>query len=131
MDVICLDANVLFSASYSMAATIRRLWDLPQTELIAASYAREEADRNLRTEWQRVELGRLMRSVRIIDYPAFTSLPDGVELVEKDQPILMAAVHAGASHLLTGDLKHFGHLFGRRVSGVLILPPAAYLRGRP
>ena len=130
MDVICLDANVLFSASYSTGATIRQLWDLPDAELVAAGYAVEEAARNLRREPQRAELGRLMCSVRVIDYPAFTSLPGDVELVEKDQPILLAAIHARASHLLTGDFNHFGHLYGKRISGVLILPPAVYLRSR-
>ena len=130
MDLICLDANVLFSASYSTSAKVRKLWDLPDTELVAAGYALGECDRNIHDDTQRAELGRLMHSVRILDYPESASLPAGVELVEKDRPILLAAIHAGASHLLTGDSRHFGHLFSKRVSGVLILPPAEYLRGR-
>jgi hypothetical protein len=130
LDVICLDANVLFSAAYSTRTNIRQLWDLPDTELIAASHAVEEAARNLRSEPQRAELDRLMRSVRVIDYPVFAAIPDDVELVEKDRPILLAAIHSRASHLLTGDFRHFSHLYGERISGVLILPPAAYLHGR-
>jgi hypothetical protein len=35
-----------------------------------------------------------------------------------------------ATHLLTGDIKHFGSLFGVTVEGVLILPPAEYLKGK-
>lgn len=47
-----------------------------------------------------------------------------------DRPILLAAIAARATHLLTGDVKHFGRLFGRRVEGVVILTPGDYLRGR-
>lgn len=57
-------------------------------------------------------------------------LPDGVELAAKDTPILLAALAAGASHLLTGDRRHFGHLFGKSVGGVKILMPATYLKSR-
>jgi hypothetical protein len=71
-----------------------------------------------------------VRFVRIIRYPEGISLPEAVELVEKDRPILLAAIHAHASHLLTGDFAHFGHLYGSRIAGVLILPPAEYLSAR-
>ncbi len=37
----------------------------------------------------------------------------------KDQPILAAANGAGCTHLLTGDARHFGHLYGKRVQGAL------------
>jgi uncharacterized protein len=56
--------------------------------------------------------------------------PAGVNLPDKDQPILQAAIVAGATHLLTGDLKHFGQYYGRTFSGVLILPPSQYLQGQ-
>ncbi len=35
----------------------------------------------------------------------------------KDEPIFLAALLAQATHLLTGDLKHFGHYFGQTVAG--------------
>jgi AbrB family looped-hinge helix DNA binding protein len=54
--------------------------------------------------------------------------PDGIELPEKDVPILCAVIAADATHLLTGDVTHFGRCFGRTVSGVLILPPGDFLR---
>ena len=44
----------------------------------------------------------------------------GVNLPEKDQPILAAAFKARATHLLTGDRRHFGECFGKRICGVLI-----------
>jgi hypothetical protein len=51
-------------------------------------------------------------------------------LPEKDRPIFKAAVAAGATQLLTGDLRHFRSLFGERFEGVLVLPPGEYLRRR-
>ena len=44
----------------------------------------------------------------------------------KDRPILVAAIAAQATHLLTGDFKHFGPLYGKRIHGVLILSPSTY-----
>ena len=57
-------------------------------------------------------------------------LPSGILLPAKDVPILLAAIAANATHLLTGDLRHFGPYFGRRVAGVLILTLGDYLRGK-
>ena len=45
-----------------------------------------------------------------------------------DVPILLAAIAARATHLLTGDLRHFGSYLGKRVEGILVLPPGEYLR---
>ncbi len=59
------------------------------------------------------------------------SLPTGVDLPAKDRPIQLAALHARATHLLTGDVAHFGPYFGRSIEGVQILRPAEYLRSRP
>ena len=41
------------------------------------------------------------------------------------------AVASGATHLITGDQKHFGPYFGQRVLGVWVLKPGDYLRKRP
>ena len=45
-------------------------------------------------------------------------LPEGVSLPEKDVPILLAAIEARATHPLTGNLRHFGSYFGKRVEGI-------------
>ena len=39
----------------------------------------------------------------------------------KDAPILAAAAHANADILATGDLRDFGHLFGKSLRGVRIV----------
>lgn len=52
------------------------------------------------------------------------------ELPEKDLPILRAAVASSATRLVTGDRKHFGHLFGQTVAGVLLFRPVELLASR-
>jgi hypothetical protein len=114
VDVAFLDANVLFSAAYRHEIT--------------SDYAAEEARRNLEPE-AASRLEELLASVRTVPGVTYSVVPESKELPEKDRPILLAAVAAGATHLLTGDVTHFGPFFGRTVSGVKVVTPAAYLRG--
>jgi uncharacterized protein len=127
-----LDANVLFSAAYRRDAGLRRLWRLSGTRLTTAVYAVEEARRNLDQPKQRRELEELLDSVEIVPTAATTDHPlfSTVELPDKDRPILLAAIGAGATHLLTGDFRHFGPYYGKRIEGVLVLPPGEYLSSR-
>jgi uncharacterized protein len=74
-------------------------------------------------------LARLARSVQSFD-PAPRELPAGFPLPEKDAPILFAAMDARATHLITGDVRHFGPYFGKTIEGILILSPSGYLRKR-
>ena len=127
-----MDANVLFSAAYRTDAGLRRLWKLPGARLITSIYAAEEARRNLSHPGQWRDLEELLGSVEIVptaaptDHPLFSAL----ELPQKDWPILLAAISAGATHLLTGDFRHFGPYYGKRIEGVLVLPPGEYLSSR-
>ncbi len=129
MVVAFLDANVLFSAAYRSDAGLLRLWDLPGVELITSDYAVLEARRNLAATEQRERLESLISGVRLVSAIPELALPESVELPEKDQPILLAAIAAEATHLLTGDFTHFGELYGSSVGGVLVLPPSEFLRG--
>jgi uncharacterized protein len=70
---------------------------------------------------------RLAGKVRPFD-AGKNELPEGVPLPEKDVPIPLAAIEARATHLLTGDLRHFGSYFGKRVKGILVLLSGEYLR---
>jgi predicted nucleic acid-binding protein len=86
--------------------------------------------------WRWIELAavprlkRLLESVSTVDAPQGLKLPETIRLDPKDQPILLAAIHARADYLLTGDARHFGHLYGKRIGGVLVLRPAAYFERR-
>lgn len=130
MDRVFLDANVLFSAAYRPGSGLARLWALKGIELLTSAYAAEEARRNLSEGSQRARLERFLAKVGIVAKPTTGALPLGIELPVKDRPILIHAIAAGASHLLTGDKQHFGRYFGRRLGGVLIEPPSDYLAGR-
>ena len=127
--LIFLDANALFSGTYRPDAGLRRLWKLPRARLITSIYAAEEARRNLSNPGQRSDLEELLGSVEIVptaaptDHPLFSAL----ELPDKDWPILLAAISAGATHLLTGDFQHFGPYYGKRIEGVLVLLLEEYL----
>jgi len=51
-----------------------------------------------------------------------------IQLPEKDWPILAGASAARATHLITGDARDFGSFFSEVMMGILVLPPATYLR---
>ena len=129
-DRVFLDANVLFSAAWLEQAGLARLWRLPGTDLLSSRVALAEAERNLDSDARRSRLQSFAAKLTLVDAPPGAALPAGIELVAKDAPILLAAIDAGASHLLTGDRRHFGHLYGKSVSGVEILTPATYLKSR-
>ena len=127
---VFLDANVLFSSAWLEGSGLSRLWRLPGVTLITSRYAVAEAERNLDTGEQRARLHALAAKLSTVDAPQQDALPAGVELVAKDAPILLAAMEARATHLLTGDRAHFGALYGKTVGGVKILPPAEYFKLR-
>jgi predicted nucleic acid-binding protein len=126
---IFLDANVLFSAAYREDAGLK-LWTLPDTKVLTSGYGVEEARRNLQSDQARARLEALIGRVEVVAEAPNEPLPGSVELAEKDQPILKAAIASGATHLITGDLRGFGKLLGKLVRGVLIQTPAQFLRGR-
>ena len=131
MDRLFLDANVLFSAAYREGAGVTKLWRLPDMLLVTSEYAIEEARRNLPDPEQSQRLERLLAEVERAPAASLDpSARQGVELREKDWPILGGALVAGATHLITGDVRDFGRYFGERVLGVTVLPPADYLRSR-
>ena len=133
MDRVFLDANVLYSAGYKDTSALRKLWELTEVELLTSYYAVDEVHRNLATDKpaQIESLEQFIGAMTVVADPAEDfALPDGIDLVEKDRPILLAAIVARATHLLTGDKDHFGKYFGQRVAGVLILRPRDYLASR-
>ena len=127
MDRIFLDANVLFSAAYRADAGLSAFWRLRGVILCSSRYAIEEARLNLEEEGQRHRLAKLAAALEVFE-AGEEGFPAGVALPEKDRPILLAAIAAGASHLVTGDARHFGAYFGKKLAGIRVMTPAGYLR---
>jgi predicted nucleic acid-binding protein len=126
-DRVFLDANILVSAAWLPDNGLLALWALPDVTLLTSAYAIVEADRNVRTPEQRTRLHRLVQPLEIVDEPRSVQLPAQVRLPAKDVPVLMAAIEASATHLLTGDRDHFGPYFDKSIEGVRILRPGTYL----
>jgi uncharacterized protein len=122
MGRVFLDANVLFSAAYRAGSGLVALWRLNTPQLRTSAYALSEAERNLAREDQRRRLAALVRSCEIVPTPSLVRLPPQVILPDNDEPILLAAIAAEATHLLTGDKAHFGRYYGTRLAGVLRPP---------
>jgi predicted nucleic acid-binding protein len=131
VDRLFLDANVIFSAAYNPASPLLVLWELKQVLLCSSSYAVHEARKNLaflRPDRVGVLETPIAKLLLVDSLPGAPVPPEASSLPAKDVPILLAAMEAGASHLLTVDKKHFGLLYGRPVARTLVLTPGAYLR---
>jgi uncharacterized protein len=114
LDRIFLDANVLFSAAYLEHSGLARLWTLHDIVLLTSPHAIEEARRNLAIDRPAAlaRLKRLTAATSIVAVPQGLRLPENVRLDSKDQPILLGAIYGKADYLLTGDARHFEHLYG-------------------
>jgi len=124
-----LDANVLFSAAYRSSAGVARLWTVPDVRLLSSTYAAEEARRNLDVAEERARLEKLLLDVTVVSRVTLPEpLASSVDLPDKDLPILAGALAAEATHLITGDRRHFGRYFGRSLEGIVVMPPARYLQ---
>lgn len=126
-----LDANVVFSAAHNPNGNSRALFELARVgriALVVSRYAVEEATRNVALKYPdcvvtlETLLGRLDPSPEPLAGDVAVAMDLGVPA--KDAPILAAAIAVGADVLVTGDRRHFGALFGERVQGVVVLPPA-------
>ena len=102
MDRLFLDANILFSAAYSANAGLLQFWKLRSVVLCSSRYALEEAAINLAQDIQKRRLEKLAVAIEFFE-PISHALPQNLILPEKDVPILLAALSARATHLITGD----------------------------
>ena len=73
-------------------------------------------------EEQRTRLLRLSAKLQLFA-EAERQLPRGIAFPEEDAPIVLAALQAGASHPLTGDVGRFGAYFGKKIEGLLVILP--------
>jgi predicted nucleic acid-binding protein len=120
---IFLDANIIFSASQLQSPSWQLLDRLSKNAtLITHTAVWDEAQRNLLLKRPAWSAGLDYWLERVIQSQMIGPCPDA-GLPPKDAPILAAAIASKADRLLTGDLKHFGHLYGRTFQGVLIVSP--------
>jgi predicted nucleic acid-binding protein len=129
MDRLFLDADILFSIAYG-SSSLEKFWDMARQgrcELLASAYVIEEAMRNLSRKDQIFRLNELLEDMKIVT-EINPEMPCPVVLPQKDRPVLLAAIQARATHLITGDLEHLGSYRGKTVQGVLIYTPRDYFQ---
>jgi len=129
-----LDANVLFTAAHNPSEKAALIIDLGlqgNWEIVSCSYAIEEARRNISIKFPDcLERFETLISA-ILKVPSRSGLSCPVPLPEKDRPILEAATHCKATHLLTGDIKDFGPFMNHPglTGGVVIQTVSEFLDG--
>lgn len=124
---VFLDANILSLAAYREGAGPLALWNRPDVQLLSSGYAAEQASQPGHVG-SAITARRAARRRPNRGGVPLTPLPRGVRLPENDEPILRTAMATGATHLLTGDLRDFGHLLGRLVGGLRVQTPGEFLR---
>lgn len=128
-----LDANALFTtarnpegkAFFIISLGLEGLW-----EVYTSAFAAEETRRNLAFKYPSAEeiFDELLAAITIVHEQTGAPYPD--------RPIFQAAHACRASHLITGDLAHFGSFMCHKTSakgkpdktlGLIILTPARFL----
>jgi predicted nucleic acid-binding protein len=129
---VFLDANLLFTAARNpggKAAFVIELGMAGHFSLFTSDVAREEAERNLAAKYPE-SLPRLVELLKgIMPITADLSADCPETLPTKDAVIFQAALRCRATHLLTGDLRHFGPLMNRAdlAGGIMIQTVAEFL----
>ena len=120
---VFLDANILFSGSVAESRIAKLLAVIRKHgECVTNSYAVEEARKNIELKkFGSLEGLRSLLKNTIVSNKLQLDIP--VEIKSKDIPILGGAIAQKCTHLLTGDKKDFGFLFGKRVEDVLVVSP--------
>jgi predicted nucleic acid-binding protein len=124
---VYLDSNVLFSASRDQGSRFLELWRLRDIAVVTSQYVVGEVSRNIKSIGHNQRFESLLAQTEFVSDADVQLIPANVGLVEKDRPILAAAIAASVDYLITGDKSHFGHLYGTRVSGVYVISPADFL----
>lgn len=133
--LIFLDANVLFTAAHNpngKASLLFELGDQGYWRIITSSLAVEEAQRNLAIKFPAFmyRLKALVGSITVA--PSVFGAACPISLPEKDRAIFLTALKCRATHLLTGDIRHFGPFTNDppRTAGLAIMTIADFLKNR-
>lgn len=127
---VFLDANILFSACRPAGAIRQLLQQLEEQGhiLVADHYVAAEARRNLEAKEGAFAvdvLDALLARIEVAALQPSSTVPAGLDwLVEKDRPVLLAAIALKCNVLVTGDKTHFGIAYGQTHHGVAICSPA-------
>lgn len=131
---VFLDANVIFSASLSAQGVAQALLvaaQAAQAQCVCSDYAWGEALRNLAAKAPQAlpRLALIEAVVVRVPEPAAVHVEAAARagIVAKDAPVFAAALQCRADLFVTGDARHFAHLFGQRIEGVLVLSLRAAL----
>lgn len=131
MSRLFLDANVLFTAAHNPEGKASLLFDLAAMghwTMLTSMQAVEEARHNLRLKYPEClsRLEMLCKAAMIIPTAAGRSCP--LDLPPKDIPIYLSALNSRATHLITGDMRHFGPFMNdpSRTDGVIICTVASF-----
>jgi hypothetical protein len=130
---IFLDANVIFTAAHNPTGKAALLIELAAQlpwQIVTSRLAEEEARRNLENKYPQSlpRLATILAGMEII--PGGEGLNCPLDLPAKDRPIFEATLLIGATHLLTGDIGHFGpHMnMPDKTSGIIVQTVADFFR---
>lgn len=128
-----LDANILFTAAHNPDGKSELIIDLGAQghwKVLSSNYAVEEAQRNIAKKFhdRLPMLDTVLAKIEITGMNPKLSCP--LPLPAKDVPILVAAIHGKATHLLTGDIRDFGPYMNKKhlSGGVIIQTVADFLK---
>jgi predicted nucleic acid-binding protein len=123
-----LDTNILFSAAQSPRGGARQLFELAAAghcNLVTSQHAVLEARRNLTVKSPSSigEFVSVLASVELVPEAGsgLVAKAGNFGLPGNDAPILASAIASRADLLVTGDRRHFGHLFGEVIGNVHIV----------
>jgi len=135
MKRLFLDANILFSAAYSSegkSALIVELAAIGIWQIFTSAFTIEEAHRNLDAKYPEMilQFNDLLKKITIV--AEFSGLHFPAGLTEKDRPVFQAAYGCKATHLITGDIVHFGKYMQKPAEtfGILVMTPSQFLDKR-
>lgn len=124
MDVVFVDASVLFASAYRLDAGSHKLWQLRDVSIVTTETEAAYAMNNLTFDEQQQELQNLLEHTQVLNVDTRTGgHSDAIE----EHPLVLAAQEVDANYLVTADITHLGEYFGDDIGRMTILPPSAYL----
>ena len=139
MDKLFLDANILFTATYSNTGASWAIFELAKKKklkIVSSLYAVTEAQKNIITKAGEGFLVTFFKLVSILS-TVDKSMPSAAEvlkfsefIIAKDVPILASSFEQKVNFLITLDQKDFRNEKIKNLKlPFVILSPGEYLRG--